>query len=262
LILNGHEDPELMSQTSDLLSVAIANYTMCKALNANLNMVDKIIARGKRCDFSIVTPSSTSIYEARGRSNARAIKAAVASLPAKKRAHQANFKFGVVSHLPRRTSHVSVHLFDPPGEDIPAPTDREMEMRLAAHYLLVSRIAKQPELVYLLAEKLRTLAHPEKQLPIPETYIDHSILQRVSIPAKVFNVRPAVPRKRPEKKKPTTENIRFNFNLAPEVVEHLKNWNVNKLLSRPSDDLILAESRSSIASDGSILSFDHVKSTR
>ena len=153
LVLLGNENHELQGGSSEVLGVGLANMFMCRWFGINPNALEVINSTGKRCDFKFVSDNKTVVYEARGRANKDKIPSALKDAKEKKKHHQADEKYSVISYLPRDGSNVEIHVYDPPvdkGEFKDHPY-----YQLARHYEKITALAGLHILSNKISERLK-----------------------------------------------------------------------------------------------------------
>lgn len=266
LHLRASGDHEWTGAVSQVLGVGLATLAMCKILPAKLAEISRITTTGKRCDFQVVSGGFTAVYEARGRNSRSKVQGAAKDLPAKKRAHVAHYKYGVISALPNDGRPVELFLFDPPGnEGLKPPTTEQRYLQLAHHYRNAAALAGMGTLADALDRRSSEIVSSKKWISGPIVRKMPEFHGQVQHEGRTFlrdehgaevrliehaPLRPEAP-DRPEWK--PLHPFRLEFGLDAAVVESLNRWDFEKLLDIRLKTYAQPDKLLHVAEDGSLL---------
>lgn len=271
LHLRASGDHEWTGAVSQVLGVGLATLTMCKALPAKLAEITRITSTGKRCDFRVVSGGFTAVYEARGRNIRSQVLGAAKDLDAKKAAHVAHYKYGVISALPNDGQPVELFIFDPPGdENLKPPSTEERYLQFARHYRSVAALAGMATLADAIKRRSSEIAKTKKWIsgPIVEkmpkfrgeiqhegrTFLRDEHGETADLIERIRPLRleaPGKPERRPEWEPRHPVNIEFGLDAA--VVEALNSWEFEKLFDIPLKTHAQPNKLLHVAEDGSLL---------
>ncbi|TEB05594.1 hypothetical protein Psch_02635 [Pelotomaculum schinkii] len=251
-----NEYHELKTNSSEIIGVGLATISMCRIFNARLPEVSRIDGSGKRCDYRISKNREIIIYEARGREHKSDFTKAAKEIPAKKQAHVADYKYGIISSLPRDGMPVQIYFYDPPGDEhVNPPSHFEMLINTAKYYEKASRLSGY----FILADKINSRINKclaqgdwiEGELEIPENVIKMGDEYRIQNLSFWSAMQPAIAPSRDYK-------IGLRFGLHNRVRNYLIRWQINSLLEYTCPEIIDYEKKISIAQDGTLLKITSV----
>lgn len=271
LHLRASGDHEWTGAVSQVLGVGLATLTMCKALSVKLAEITRITTTGKRCDFRVVSGGFTAVYEARGRSIRSQVRGAAKDLPAKKAAHVATYKYGVISSLPNDGQPVELFVFDPPGdENLKPPSTEERYLQLARHYRNAAALAGMRTLADAIERRSSEIARTKEWISGPvvlkmpkfrgeishegRTFLRDEYGEMADLIKQIEPLRleaPGKPEHRPEWEPRHPVSLEFGLDAA--VVEALNKWEFEKLLDIPLKTYAQPNKLLHVAEDGSIL---------
>lgn len=264
-------DHEWTGAVSQVLGVGLATLTMCKALSVKLAEITRITTTTKRCDFRVVSGGFTAVYEARGRSVRSQVRGAAKDLPAKKAAHVAHYKYGVISSLPNDGQPVELFIFDPPGDEkLKPPSTEERYLQLARHYRNAAALAGMRTLADALEHRSSEITRTKEWIAGPvmkkmpkfrgeiqhegRTFLSDEYGETAELIQQIRPLRleaPGMPERRSEWEPRHPISIEFGLDAA--VVEALSKWEFEKLLDIPLKTHAQPNKLLHVAEDGSLL---------
>jgi hypothetical protein len=271
LHLRASGDHEWTGAVSQVLGVGLATLTMCRTLSVKLAEITRITTTSKRCDFRVVSGGFTAVYEARGRSRRSQVWGASKDLAAKKAAHVAHYKYGVISSLPNNGQPVELFVFDPPGdENLKPPSTEERYLQLARHYRNAAALAGMATLADALERRSSEIAKSKKWIPGPvvermpkfrgeiqhegRTFLRDEHGETADLIERIRPLRleaPGKPERRPDWESRHPVSIEFGLDAA--VVDALNKWEFEKLLDIPLKTHAQQNKLLHVAEDGSLL---------
>lgn len=267
LCLRRSGDHEWTGGVSEVLGVGLATELMCRALQARVAEVGRISSTGKRCDYRIVSRGSIVVYEARGRSSRSMVRSATKGLRAKKAAHVAHYKYGVVASIPNNGSFAELFVFDPPGDEgLKPPSAEERNLQLARHYRNAAALAGLGTLARAIDKRIENITAKEEwisgpvieTLPLRRGEIQHEgrtflvgeeamAMEQLKL---VEPLRLEGPRKPGWKPR---HSFSLEFGLDSTVADALRRWDFSGLLDIPLKAHTMPEKLLDVAGDGSLL---------
>lgn len=267
LCLRQSGDHEWTGSVSEVLGVGLATEVMCQTLPARVAEVARINSTGVRCDYRIVSRGFTVVYEARGRSSRSVVRSAASGLSAKKAAHVAHYKYGVVSSLPNNGRPAEIFIFDPPGDEgLEPPSAEERNLQLARHYRDAAARAGLGTLARAIGTRIDRIIAKESWISGPVLETLPSWRNEVPHEGRTFLVGeeaevmeqlrlvepPQLERPRKPDWKPR-HSFGLEFGLDSNVADALRRWDFSKLLDIPLKTHTLPERLLHLADDGSLL---------
>lgn len=259
LILSNSENSEFQTRSSEVIAVGICVAITAKLFAINKNSIGLIEGSGKRCDFSFIKNNLEYYIESKGRKGST--KQAMQDVLQKKVNYDPHApKYGVISHLPRNTEHITVDIIDP--EFTPKEIDKNVQVgRLLLHYSKVAYVSGFWRLGDLLVERYEKILNGADFLDLNEKPLDFENISKLGtymsmsfndLSAEIF-----IPRNKQNGFRKQFDKHTSLFLMEKRILEILTKQDLQGLLEYKYDEetVIRDDAAFSILSDGSVLAF-------
>jgi hypothetical protein len=264
LYLSDTESNEFQTRSSEVLSVGLSVFLMTTLLKINNNKISTIEGTGKRCDFSAIKNGTEIVFESKGRKNKDAINAAIKDVFSKKINHSTQFKYGIISNLPRNTESASMVVVDPKTQENEYTRDK-LIIRLLIHYTKQAYLAGFYRLADLLNIRIQKLLNGSNLSQYEEIPLDYKNIYKIGkayeISYKDFSLVTFFPSSRELGINQIIDDNVFFLSIDKDLIKLLEQQRFNDILEYQcpaySDNIIETNQRNyfSINMDGSVLSF-------
>jgi hypothetical protein len=253
LSLNNKEEHELQGNSSEVLGIGLSNYFMCKWYGVNINKIEKIGGTSKRCDYRFGYNGSAIIFESKGRAASSQIKSALQDCLLKKLQYSGNVKYSTICHLPRDSSPITLHLYDPPV--FKDGVHYNEFYAIAKHYRKITELSGLTILSSMIDERI---IQYEQTGEWNTNALDQSNIYKIGINIQIGNntfwsrENPFYNSTFSQIENSSINELYIRFGIEKKVVESLERWDFLQLSEIHYDEFVSEEHGVSVLSDGSL----------